>query len=206
VTDALRCELVTLDEVYELAFEVAGRVRDARFEPDVVVAVARGGFVPARLLCDFLGVHASASLRIRHYAGGAQREEQAHLAHPLGPELAAEVGGRRVLLVDDVNDSGETLALARAELASLDPAELKLAVLHEKSTTRERADFRARSVEHWHWILYQWALVEDCVGFAARMEPPAASAGEVRERLDEELGLALSDALWEKVRGSLELP
>jgi hypoxanthine phosphoribosyltransferase len=196
----MRCRLVELDEVYELSFELARRVQRARFEPEIIVAIARGGFVPARLLCDFLGVHALASQRIRHYGAGARRQERARIEHP----LAAEVGGRRVLVVDDVNDTGETLALARAHLASLGPSDVRVAVLHEKTSSRELADFRARSIEQWHWLLYQWAIVEDSLGFVSRMSPLPATPDEARERLDAEFGLSLPDAHWQKVRVLLE--
>lgn len=197
----LRCEIVSLDTVYELAFALADQVRGVGFAPDLVVAIARGGFVPARLLCDFLGVHELASQGIRHYAAGARREARARLVHP----LAVDVRGRRVLVVDDVNDSGGTLAVARAHLESLGPQEVRFAVLHEKAGSAERADFRVRTVERWHWLIYQWAVLEDCLGFVSRMDPRPATADEVRKRLDAEFGASLSDALWEKVRARLEL-
>ncbi len=195
----MRCRLVMLDEVYELSFDLARQVRNDGFEPDVILAIARGGFVPARLLCDFLGIHALASQRIRHYAPGARRYDRARIEPPLTGDPAAEVAGRYVLVVDDVNDTGETLAVARGQLASLAPTEVRFAVLHEKTSSREAADFHAKSIDRWHWLLYQWAVVEDCLGFVAGMDPRPATSDEARKRLDAEFGLALPDVLWEKV-------
>ena len=202
----LRCRLVGLDEVYELSFDVARQLRGARFEPEVVVAIARGGFVPARLLCDFLGVDALVSQQIRHYGPGARRQDRAHIEHPLADDLARELGGRRVLVVDDVNETGETLAVARAQIASLGPGELRVAVLHEKASSHQAADFRAQATEPSCWLLYQWAVVEDCLGFVASMDPRPATPQEARSRLDAELGLVLPDILWEKVSPLLAAP
>jgi hypoxanthine phosphoribosyltransferase len=195
VGERMRCELISLERVYGLAVGLAREIRGAGFVPDLVVAVARGGFVPARLLCDFLGVPALASFAIRHYAAGARSEGSARLRHP----LAADVRGLRVLVVDDVNDSGETLVAARAHLASRAPAEARFAVIHEKGGTRARADFRAEAVEAGPWLVYQWALVEDVNGFLERLAPRPATSREARARLAAEYGLELTDAQWRTV-------
>jgi hypoxanthine phosphoribosyltransferase len=192
------CEVIGLDRVYELAFDLSRRVRAAGFAPDLVVAVARGGFVPARLVCDFLGVRDLASLGVRHYAPGARAEQTACVSHPVNAELR----GRRVLLVDDVNDSGDTLELARAHLVERSPRELQLAVLHEKAHTRVAADFRAAAVDASRWLVYQWALCEDVRGFLGRLHPKPATPEAARARLAE-LGIQLDAAGWSRVAETL---
>ena len=198
----MRCEIVSLERVYELAYALALGIRGAGFAPDLVVAIARGGFVPARLLCDFLRIPTLASLWIRHYGAGAKAEGHARLRHP----LAADVRGLRVLVVDDVNDSGETLIAAREHLASLEPADARFAGLHEKSSARANADFHAEAVEAQRWLLYQWALVEDVIGFVDRMAPRPTTAHEARDRLVAEFGLRLTDAQWQKAHDLMDRP
>lgn len=195
MSGSLRCELVPLDEVYELSFQLAQQVRAAGFAPDCVVAVARGGFAPARFLCDFLRLRELTSLGVRHYAAGARREAEARMSEP----LRAEVEGRRVLLVDDVNDSGETIEVARAHLSEVRAAQVCVAVLHEKRRSRARADFRAVVIPDARWLVYQWAVVEDAIGFLEQMEPRPESPEAARTRLAAGVGLRLSDALWSKV-------
>lgn len=53
----MRRELITWRQVYRLAWRLADRIRRSGFKPDPIVAMARGGYVPARLLCDFLDIH-----------------------------------------------------------------------------------------------------------------------------------------------------
>ena len=48
-----RCEIIGLDKVYKLAKSLSENILDAGYQPDVIIAIARGGFVPARLACDF---------------------------------------------------------------------------------------------------------------------------------------------------------
>lgn len=190
--------MIGLDRVYELAFELSRRVRAAGFAPDLVVAIARGGFVPARLLCDFLGLRDLASLTVRHYAAGARAEGAARVSHPVN----AEVRGRRVLVVDDVNDSGETIAAARAHLAAHGADEVRFGVLHEKSHTRSRADFHAAAIGSTHWLVYQWALCEDVQGFVERLDPAPDSAETARKRLAER-GLEVPDDVWRRIAATL---
>ncbi len=191
-----RCEIVALDEVYELSFELSQLVRRAGFEPELVVAVARGGFAPARFVCDFLRLRDLTSLGVRHYAPGARREAAAQVRHP----LAADVEGRRVLVVDDVNDSGETIEVARAHLAERGAGDVRVAVLHEKRHSRARAEFRAVELPDERWLVYQWAVVEDAIGFLEQMDPPPQTPAAARERLAGDCGLELGDLLWSKVQ------
>jgi hypoxanthine phosphoribosyltransferase len=182
----LQCELMTLEEIYAVAWDLGGQVAASGFQPDLVVAVARGGFVPARLLCDFLGVMEMTSLQVRHYAAAAQ-QEQARIRFPVGGEVA----GRRVLLVDDVNDTGDTLVIARNHLIKQDVSELRVAVLHEKRGSRCNADFVGSPQQAWRWIIYPWALVEDVGALLRRLRPPPASIEEAVARLAAEYDLRL---------------
>lgn len=191
-----RCEIVALERVYDLAFELSAAIRAAGYAPDLVIAIARGGFVPARLVCDFLLCSELTSITVRHYAAGARREAGARMRHP----LAADVRGRRVLIVDDINETGETLEAARAHVAERGAAQVRTGVLHERPYSRLRADFRATAAPaEADWLIYQWALVEDAVAFLASMEPPPKDDAAAREGLAREFGVRLDDAQWRRV-------
>jgi hypoxanthine phosphoribosyltransferase len=189
------CEIVSLDDVYALSWVLAQTIRASDFEPDLVVAVARGGFIPARLLCDFLGLHDLASLQVRHYTAGARKQPTARVVAP----LTREVAGRRVLVVDDVNDTGDTLVEVRRVLAEAGAREVRSAVLDEKEASSVRVDFRARTLERWHWIIYQWALLEDVTGFLDRMESPPRDVDEARTALLRDYALELGPADWKRI-------
>jgi hypothetical protein len=184
-----------LDEVVEHCDHVARAVRESGFRPDTVVAVARGGFVPARFVCDFLGVSRLLSLQLRHYGSGGRIERHAEVSEP----LAGSIAGCRVLLVDDVNDSGDTLKAARPYLDDLRPAELRMAVLHEKASTSCRADYRSGFIHEWRWMLYPWAVVEDAGQFLRDLRPAAVSIEEAGRRLLELHGLELSETELRRV-------
>ncbi len=92
-----RYELISWKQVYLLARKLAYTIDGDKFQPDVIVAIARGGYVPARILCDFLGVNTLASIRIEHYLPGASKQKTARLTDP----LAIDIEGKNVLVVDE---------------------------------------------------------------------------------------------------------
>ncbi|MCL7751382.1 phosphoribosyltransferase [Guyparkeria hydrothermalis] len=193
--ESLPVRAISLDEVVAGADRLARMLRESGYQPDTVIAVARGGFMPARFVCDFLGVSRLMSVKVQHYAAGAHAGAEALVTVPLG----GPIEGERVLVVDDVNDSGETLRALHDYLADLDPATVRTAVLHEKAVTACRADFVAESIREWHWILYPWAVVEDVGQFLRDMDPAPTTRAEALARLRDEHELVLGDVELERV-------
>lgn len=187
-----RCELISWHLVARLARELALRVRDSGFRPEVIVAIGRGGYVPGRLLADHLGLMNLTSFRIAHYTMGSHKEPVAEVKQP----LCVDVSGRRVLVVDDVSDSGDTFDVAIRHIEEKSrPVEIRTGVLHHKVVSRFQPDFYAHKVVRWRWIIYPWALHEDLSGFVARMEPPVTSLAEAAERLWADYRLRVPEAV-----------
>lgn len=177
--DPTRFELVSWNRFYTLARLLALKIREAGFRPDAVVAIARGGYVPGRILCDFLGVTNLVSIRIEHYLG-MRMEKEARIVHP----ISADLSSLRVLIVDDLTDSGDTFRVAIAHLReSAKPAEIRTAALHFKTVSSFAPDFYARKVVKWRWISYPWARIEDIAGLAKDMAPRPGNPDELAERL-----------------------
>ncbi|TDA31935.1 MAG: phosphoribosyltransferase, partial [Hadesarchaea archaeon] len=108
------------EEVQGLCERLAERIREAGCSPDLVVAVSRGGFPVGRILCDLLGVEELASVQVRYYLGPGETGRKPEVVHPLN----AEVRGRRVLVADDVADTGHSLAAVRELLSGRGEKEL----------------------------------------------------------------------------------
>ncbi len=187
MTERLRCELVSQKTVYDLTYKLADQIRASDYHPDLVVAISRGGFTPARVLCDVLGLFNLTSIRVVHYRKAAVHEQQAYVKYP----LCMDIAGQRILLVDDVNDTGDTLKTARAHLEGLGPTEVRIAVLHEKACSPVRAEYVAESLDEWRWLIYPWAVVEDVGGFLNEMTPPPDDASHAADWLQKTYGLQL---------------
>jgi len=104
---SIRCELISWERFHALARHLALAIRQARFRPDLVVAIGRGGYMPAQIVSDYLDIYDLTDIRIEHYPG-VHRERIARVCYP----LVTEITGKRVLLIDDVSDSGSTFETA----------------------------------------------------------------------------------------------
>jgi len=184
---APNCEIISWNAVHVLGRRLARKIIASGYRPDLIVAIGRGGWVPGRILSDFLGQMDLTSFKIEHYRG-TRKAKAAQVRYP----LAAEVAGRRVLLVDDVADSGETFAVALEHLNSRGaPAELRTAVLHYKTVSSFVPDYYGQKVVKWRWIIYPWAVAEDVGSFIRAMAPRPASPDEAARRLAAEHGIRL---------------
>lgn len=189
--DRKRCELVSWQRFHVLARRLAHRVRVSGYQVDTLVAIGRGGYLPARILSDFLNVLDLTSFKIEHYHA-TRKGRRAEVRYP----LHADLSGRRVLLVDDVTDSGDTFAVALEHLAACGPpAEVRTAVLHHKVVSSYVPDYYAQKVVKWCWIIYPWAVAEDVGSFIGAMSPPPADADEIGRRLASEYGIRLHPRL-----------
>ena len=163
-------------------------IKTSGYRPDLVIAIGRGGYVPARLLCDYLDIMALTSIKIEHYLSGSTKQQEAVIRYP----LCSDIENLRVLLVDDVNDSGDTLKVAVDYLESLKPGEVRSAVMHNKIVTDTPVDYFAKKVVKWRWLIYPWALKEDIAEFIKRSSPRPATLADAQQLLAENFDIQIS--------------
>lgn len=186
-------ELVSWELFYDMARQLAFMIHDDHYQPDIIIAIARGGYTPARILSDYLGVMDMTSFKVKHYRA-AHKQPQARIEHP----LAADVSGQKILLVDDVSDSGDTFDVAIEHINDCArPAEIRTAVLHHKTVSRYTPHYYTREVKEWHWITYPWAAMEDITEFIKNMQPAAKNQEEVARNLRANYGMEVPSQLLE---------
>ncbi|MEO2132013.1 MAG: phosphoribosyltransferase [Microbacterium sp.] len=123
------------------------------FMPDVVVAIARGGFLPAGAIAYGLGIKNCGAINVEFYTGIGTVLPDPEL---LPPEMdMAYLDGRRVLLVDDVADSGRTLDLA-VRLLTDRGAIVRSVVIYTKPTTIIRPDWSWKDTDLWIDFPWSW--------------------------------------------------
>ncbi|MEZ3159966.1 phosphoribosyltransferase [Microbacterium sp. BWT-B31] len=146
-------ERLTWDAFGEASRDLARDIVADGFVPEVVVAIARGGLLPAGAIAYGLGVKNCGAINVEFYTGvGTVREAPEVLPPELDMTYLAQ---RRVLLVDDVADSGRTLALAVALLRERG-ADVRSAVIYTKPTTIVQPDYSWRDTAL--WIDFPWSL------------------------------------------------
>ena len=187
MVDLPRCRRATWAEVDRWADAVAERVRVAGLWPETIVGLTRGGWVPARLLTDRLGVRRLVSLRVQHWGVTAARDGAARLTEGLSGAIADEA----VLVVDDITDTGESLRLASEHVRAAGPRSLETAALVHIAHSRFVPTYFGEEIprDAWVWVVFPWNYWEDLTSLASRAAAIAPGADAVRSTLRERCGL-----------------
>lgn len=164
--DKFKCVITNWDYIYDLCRHVANNVKRSGYEPDIIIALARGGWFAGRVLCDFLGLNDLTSLKIEHYVGTASAGSGPAIKYPLAGNT---VEGKKVLIVDDITDTGKSIAHAKEYVNQQTPAEVRTAVLQYLYTSEIKPDYCGEVVEEWGWIVYPWNFIEDMIDIISRL-------------------------------------
>ena len=126
-------------------------LRLSRLEPfAAVVAVTRGGLVPAAVIARELSIRVVETLSIASYAEEVQGK--ASVLKPVAPVFARD-GGAGVLVIDDLVDTGVTARLIRAALPRA-----HLACIYAKPAGQPLVDSFVTDVPQDTWIDFPWDL------------------------------------------------
>ncbi len=181
-----KCHVYDWEEIHRLCRKLAKAVKSSNFRVDAIVAIARGGWVPARILADLLDVKELYSVKTEHWGIVATITGKATITQP----LTANVENKNVLVVDDVADTGETIKLVKDHVSSLGAKEVRTAVVDYKKTSSFVPDYFATRMEDWKWIVYPWSFREDIKGLFAKK---GVKSFEEAVKTLREFGVELSD-------------
>lgn len=178
--DKFECEIMDWRHFYSLSKKVARKIIESMFEPSFIVGLARGGWVLSRVLCDFLGIKDLVSLKVEHWGITATPDGKAQLKYPFEIDLS----GRRVLVVDDITDTGESMQLAVEHIKTLNPEEVRTATLRHIRGSKFVPDYFGDEIS-WRWIIFPWNYVEDLCNIIQRASEGGVDPSEIRRRLKE---------------------
>ncbi len=204
MTVELKCKLVSWNEVVEMCKKLAAKIEADGYIPQTMVGLARSGFVPSRLLSDLLGVTDLVALKVEHWLDttGEHREEAS-----IPYKIPLPIEGKRVLVVDDIVDTGKSMNLSVQYLRRFKPAMLKTAVMQYITSSEHVPDYYAVKVEDWTWFVYPWNLYEDLGNLAIKLMKAAGkplSLQEFKEDFKEKFTLELDEKLLEEALARLQ--
>ncbi|MEM2094257.1 MAG: phosphoribosyltransferase family protein [Candidatus Bathyarchaeia archaeon] len=175
MTSKLRFVTPSWHNIYILSSQLAKRVR-SEFRPDVLLGVARGGLVPARLLSDMLDVPTLFTVGVSFYKDFYKTEKLPRITQALPSSFA----GRYVLVVDDVVDTGESLCVVMDELKKHELF-AKTATLYKKPWSKFTPDFFV--VETDAWVVFPWEHRETMRKIVLKATSDGKGLKEVEEEL-----------------------
>ncbi len=156
VEECFECQVMDWDLFYKLAKLLATKINSSDYKPDMIVGLARGGWVLARVLCDLIGVKDLVSLKVEHWGVTATPDGTAKLKYPLNLDLT----GKKVLVVDDITDTGESMRVTIDYLKSLNPSKVKTAALQHIISAKFKPDYFGEEIQ-WRWVIFPWNFTED---------------------------------------------
>lgn len=148
--------------VFELSWELFGELARAlalrvyrEFDPDIIIGIATAGVIPAAVIADILQVDFYSMKISRNIEGKRTSEEPVLLS--TAPIQAA---GKRVLIVDEITTSGDTLRIALAAVRDVLPAVVRTATCFSRPTGY-RPDFHGMETDD--LIVFPWdrQIIED---------------------------------------------
>ena len=129
---------VSWDEVENIVWELADEMKRRKYVPDVICGIIRGGLIPATMLSHALGIRmitiCVGKVGVNYY----------------------DFRGK-ILLAEDINDSGNTLGLIKRDLSDYDrDIKIRTATLFKKPGSKFKVDFCVRETSD--YIVFPWEL------------------------------------------------
>ncbi len=147
-------EAPTWSQIYRMLLRIADKIRLDKFKPDVIVGVSRGGWPPARVLSDLLENPNLANVKAEFYVGVAETKGEPNLTQP----VSVNVSGKKVLVVDEVADTGKSLQLIRDHLKAKGASEVRIATIYLKPWSIVKPDYYAKKTNR--WVVFPWEVKE----------------------------------------------
>lgn len=159
-------DIYTWDEVDVICKKLTASI-DEPF--DVIVCIMRGGAVPGVIIANELGIDEVVAIKVVQRGqlkgappatdtgeSGAYRAEKGVVLVPLND---FDLKGKRVLVVDDVLDSGHSIKTALKEIWKQMPADVKLAVMQKKTYSKIEPDYCVETKTN--WLFYPWMSLRE---------------------------------------------
>jgi len=157
--DNLLIRNLTWLEIDAMDHELALKVKQDQYEPDVIIGLVRGGMIPAVHLSHLLKVRLTYPLWVKRTESD---DAYSNRIQPLikGGEYLGDIQAKRILVVDEVTNSGETLEAVKDYLWKVDPLEIKTATLVWNSKIAPEGMVKPPSNYNVHitevWVNFPW--------------------------------------------------
>jgi len=188
------CEYLSWDRFLKISEKTADKMNQAKYRPDFIVSLARGGWVFGRVLCDFLNVTDLVSLKVEHWGMTATPDGEAKIKYPFNIDLT----GKKVLIVDDISDTGKSLKVATEYIKKMNPTDIKTTTLFYLTGSSFKPDFYGEEMT-WRWVVFPWNWVEDMVNLVAKVSEDDPALSTIRDRMRDTFKLSISEAGVKKI-------
>jgi hypoxanthine phosphoribosyltransferase len=106
---------------------------------------------------------------MEHWGIAATITGDANLKYGLDDRAREIIKGKRVLIADDITDTGDSLKLVAEYVKSLGTADVKTVTMQHKTSSSFVPDFYGELISNWKWVVYPWSIHEDVMELLERI-------------------------------------
>jgi hypothetical protein len=106
------------------------------------------------VLSDLLGNPSLANVKAEFYLGVAETKGEPTLTQP----VSVDVAGKKILVVDEVADTGKSLKLVKQHIAEQGAAELRVVTVYYKPWSIVKPDYYDKETRR--WVVFPWEIKE----------------------------------------------
>ncbi|NHJ85203.1 MAG: phosphoribosyltransferase [Asgard group archaeon] len=147
-------KVLQYEEIWDMIIKLSKMIMINNYTPDVLIGISRGGLVITRILSDIFGINEVSTIGVGFYQGINQTNKEPVLKQ----DLCYDVANKKVLLIDDVADTGKSIEFVLKYLEKSKIKEIKTATLHYKPHSTFKPDFFISETSD--WIVYPWEYLE----------------------------------------------
>lgn len=165
----MKFKILSWSDIIRLTLNICHQIRTSNFKPTTIIAILRGGLVPARIISDCLDINRFYVLGVSFYTDIATHSGRPVITQPLNVNLE----GTYALLVDDVVDTGESIVIAKEHIMNLGARDVKVVTLHKKPWAKFLPDYYIEETDS--WIVYPWEYYETIQRLEKKISDPNIS-------------------------------
>lgn len=170
-------EVPKWSQIYEMLLNQAETISKSCFKPDIIIGIARGGWLPARVLSDLLETSSLANVSAEFYVNIAETRNEPVLIQG----VSVAVAGKKVLIADDVADTGRSLKLVREHILQQGAKDIRTATVYCKPWSIVKPDYYERETKL--WIVFPWEMKETIRKIIEKRKEKSASVEEETAKL-----------------------
>ena len=175
--DELEFEIPSWTTIYRLVHKLVDDIQRSKFNPDIIVGISRGGWIPARIISDLLENRHLANVSVEFYMQLGETKCEPIITQP----VSVSVRNKKILLVDDVADTGKSLKLVYSHLKRKGASEIKIASVYFKPWSIVIPDYYNKETQL--WIIFPWEIQETIRKIIEKFKGQKTTINDVKNKL-----------------------
>jgi len=135
-----------------LLLEVCQQIKQANFQPELILGISTGGLIPTRIIAHELDIKAIDVIAVKSYNADKTRANTTLMLEKDWSHLQ----NKTILVVDDLVDHGGTMEFVVNFVRQFNPKTIKTVVIYKKSHSSFNPDFFAKEAPADQWINFSW--------------------------------------------------